>query len=95
MDHHLIARTKHISLPQLGDEEIVSDTNRIDVQTDHASLTRLANLSTGPSIQLDRSLSILMNTVQGTDQERPDWMMLRIDEQIEGDEAWLLTLQFV
>ena len=93
LDHHLIARTKHISLPHLGDEEIVIDTDRVDVQTDQTPLTRLANLCTGASVQLDRSLSVLMNTVQGTCQERPDWMMLRIDERIEGDVAWLLILQ--
>jgi hypothetical protein len=95
MDHHLIARTKRISLTQTGDEEMVIDTDRVDVQTGQPPLIRLANLCTGPSVQLDRSLSVLMNTVQETGQERPDWIMWQIDEQIEGDDAWLLTLQTV
>ena len=93
LDHHLIARTRRISLPQIGNDEIESDTDRDDVQTNQAPQTRVANLYTGPAIQISQTDQVLLHTVRRTDQEFPDWMMWHVDDQVEGDEAWLLTLQ--
>jgi hypothetical protein len=63
------------------------------LQKDQIPETRVASLCSGPKIRLSQAEQVLGETVHGSGQEHPDWMMWRIDEEIEADEAWLLTLQ--